>query len=827
VKSDYDLEGQQGVGEETWSLGEGGSRAAVARMGAAGAFVARGDVLAGRYELQSEIGSGGSSRVFRAYDRATKSAVAVKILIGRTAVGPDWMQRLGRELRLGRRGRHPNVCAVFDLMEADGCRFLTMELATGGTLRDTLQGVPDCDWKERIADARDVLAGTAALHADGIVHRDIKPENVLRRGDGRLVVSDFGLAVVPGTTTFMSGYSGAVGTPSYMAPEIALGGDATMASDVFAVGVILHEVFFGHRPEWETTKRGRFVKPPAIRKGSRIERSMSRLCLECLEPLAPRRPQNASELKKKYERAVLGRYRTFKGAIKAGKWGLVAGLVLAVAASGTVAWLSRRSTGMEEATLVGRPADWSRRASLVTRRDGAIHCVYPSPDGQTIGLIAGTVREAVKLDLRNGQSGVWPLAADTYQTDCPQFSSDGRSLLYWKDGQIVVADALGSSPRVLGRGYFPRWLPSDNEVVHAFDSRRLASTDLVGTMSLLSEVSLPNAALLDVMVDAQAKQVVAHYALTTEMSSVLVFFDIGAGNVRRQVKLPIRIRAPFIASPGTVSMVLRETPQESVGVLMADGTIRREGRIGTNNIKNVTLWRDQRLINLFKSSTALSVRDGNGEERIVATADYFGPVSVADDGQAVFEQRLPDGRRVVNHYDPKSSKIRPLTSGGQEYQPLIHPDGSRFSYIDGGAQRSLKLCDLPDGSKCSSLFGPGVDELLGASPGGGQIVLSVREGARSRLRVLSLADGALQDLGPITYHCPVRWDGDARFWTYARTVDFSGWTEFDVRSGRPTGNKKPQDPEQGADCPPPQAAPGALKRALSAESELWRVSIDD
>ena len=123
----------------------------------------------------------------------------------------------------------------------------------------------------------------------------------------------------------MSGYSGAVGTPSYMAPEVALGGDATMASDVFAVGVILHEIFFGRRPEWDTTKRGRFVKPPAVRKGARIERSMARLCLECLEPLAPRRPQTAGEVKKKYERAVLGRYGTFKGAMKAGKWGIVAG----------------------------------------------------------------------------------------------------------------------------------------------------------------------------------------------------------------------------------------------------------------------------------------------------------------------------------------------------------------------------------------------------------------------------------------------------------------------------------------------------------------------
>ena len=291
----------------------------------------------------------------------SRSLVALKVFKPEIATDDRWQEIVGSELRHARRLSHPNVCRVFDAGEADGYRFLSMEYAPGGSLRQRLKdaamatdgGGGARPMEERVADGRAVVDGLAAIHGAGIIHRDVKPDNVLRMDDGRLVVTDFGLAVAPGTTTFMSGYSGAVGTPSYMAPEVALGGDATMASDVFAVGVILHEIFFGRRPEWETTKRGRFVKPPAIRKGSRIERSMSRLCLECLEPLAPRRPQSAGELKKKYERAVLGRYGTFKGAMKAGKWGLVVGLVLAVAASGTVAWLSRRSSEIEQATIVG------------------------------------------------------------------------------------------------------------------------------------------------------------------------------------------------------------------------------------------------------------------------------------------------------------------------------------------------------------------------------------------------------------------------------------------------------------------------------------------
>jgi hypothetical protein len=274
-------------------------------------------------------------------------------------------------------------------------------------------------------------------------------------------------------------------------------------------------------------------------------------------------------------------------------------------------------------------------------------------------------------------------------------------------------------------------------------------------------------------------------------------------------------------------MVLREAPREAVGLLLADGTIRRQGRLGAGGLMNVIPWRGHRLINVIKTSTTLSVRDRTGPERVVATAPFFGRVSVARDGQAVFEQHSPGGRRVVNHYDPTSSQIRVLTSGGQESEPLIQPDASAFFYIDGNAQRSLKFCALPDNSKCESLLGPGLVAVLGVSPSGQRIVVSVREGPRSRFRILSLQDRSVQDLGPVTYHCPVRWDEEDRFWAYARTDEFSGWTEFDLRRGRPTGNRKPQNVEEGEICPSPETAPNILKRVVSVEAELWRVPADD
>ncbi len=123
--------------------------------------------------------------------------------------------------------------------------------------------------------------------------------------------------------------------------------------------------------------------------------------------------------------------------------------------------------------------------------------------------------------------------------------------------------------------------------------------------------------------------------------------------------------------------------------------------------------------------------------------------------------------------------------------------------------------------------GPGVVSLLGVSPSGRRIALATRDGPRSRLRLLSLQDRSLQDFGTIRYHCRVRWDEEDRFWAYARTAEFGGWTEFDARSGRATGNTKPQNVEAGAMCPSLETAPDILKRVVSVEAELWRVPIDD
>jgi tetratricopeptide (TPR) repeat protein len=256
-----------------------------------------GALLDSRYQVEAVIGEGGSGTVFRAWDRVLGEPVAVKILHPARAAEKSWIKRLAREVKVARAIRHPNVCRVFELGHAEGHWFVTMELAAGGNLRAFLREElpPGRDRRsmlrplaDRLVDARALCAGLAAIHAVGIVHRDVTPQNVLRMNDGRLVISDFGLAIENDDNTTVHG-----GTPAYMPPEAVMGGRSDLRSDVWQLGAILHELLFGCRPEWTRTAGVVAMVWPLSAAASPVEEELARLCADCLAQDPAQRPSTA------------------------------------------------------------------------------------------------------------------------------------------------------------------------------------------------------------------------------------------------------------------------------------------------------------------------------------------------------------------------------------------------------------------------------------------------------------------------------------------------------------------------------------------------------
>jgi serine/threonine-protein kinase len=201
-----------------------------------------GRTLAQRYDLLELVGTGGMGAVYRARDRELDELVALKVIRTQLASDPAVVERFRSEVKLARRVTHANVARTFELGNADGVMFCTMELVEGESLAKRLRQRHRIPLGEAVAIAAAVLDGVAAAHAADVIHRDIKPDNVLIANDGRVVMADFGVAAAS-----VAEHRELSGTPAYMSPEQARGEPPTPAADVYAVGLVLAEMLTGHR----------------------------------------------------------------------------------------------------------------------------------------------------------------------------------------------------------------------------------------------------------------------------------------------------------------------------------------------------------------------------------------------------------------------------------------------------------------------------------------------------------------------------------------------------------------------------------------------------
>ena len=206
-----------------------------------------GAVLDGRYRVDTLIATGGMSRVYRGVDLRLDRPVALKIMDSRYAGDDQFLMRFQREARAVARLKDPGLVAVYDQGIDGRYPFLVMELIDGGTLRELLVERGPMPPHAVAAVLGPVLGGLAVAHREGLVHRDVKPENVLISDDGEVKIADFGLVRAIAEAKITS-TSVILGTAAYLSPEQVSTGDATPASDVYAVGILAYELLTGTTP---------------------------------------------------------------------------------------------------------------------------------------------------------------------------------------------------------------------------------------------------------------------------------------------------------------------------------------------------------------------------------------------------------------------------------------------------------------------------------------------------------------------------------------------------------------------------------------------------
>jgi predicted Ser/Thr protein kinase len=284
---------------ETAAIGVSGVPITSASSAAEEGRFVPGTLMGGRYRIIDLLGRGGMGEVYRATDLTLGQSVALKFLPEEASRDQRLLERFHGEVRIARQVSHPNVCRVYDIGEFAGTPFLSMEYVDGEDLASLLPRIGRLPADKAVETARKICAGLAAAHDRGIIHRDLKPANIMINKRGDVVIMDFGLAAL---ASALSGPEVRNGTPAYMAPEQLKGTEVSERSDIYALGLVLYELFTGRRPYDGNTLKKLLQQQEAAHLTSMtsiaadIDPAVEKVIRRCLHPDPAMRPGTAQQV---------------------------------------------------------------------------------------------------------------------------------------------------------------------------------------------------------------------------------------------------------------------------------------------------------------------------------------------------------------------------------------------------------------------------------------------------------------------------------------------------------------------------------------------------
>ena len=284
-----------------------------------------GSYVINRYEIIAKIGSGGMADVYKAKDHVLNRLVAIKVLKQEYSTDATFVKKFRVEAQSAAGLSHPNIVSVYDVGEDDGVYFIVMELVQGITLKNYIDMKGKLDIREALNISVQIASGLSAAHENRIIHRDIKPQNIIMSRDGKVKVTDFGIAKVADSTTVTTT---AAGTVHYISPEQARGGYSDERSDIYSLGITMYEMVTGRVPfEGETNVavalmhiQSEMVPPRKLEPS--IPVSFEKIILKCTQKKPERRYASAKELIADLRKVLThpdGEYVVILGAVPEGR----------------------------------------------------------------------------------------------------------------------------------------------------------------------------------------------------------------------------------------------------------------------------------------------------------------------------------------------------------------------------------------------------------------------------------------------------------------------------------------------------------------------------